>query len=207
MYEEYPRTLKPYRAELTTAPTIEPVTLASAKAQTRVDFADDDDLLNGLIVAARETVEGYLRRALLQQTWTASFVRWPWCKERMVLIRPPVLSVQGVHYYDASGNAQSLDASDYFLETNGLDGLLTIKENTTLPELDDERVMPVSVTYRAGYGTTAGDVPQAIRQAILLLVSHWYEHRLPVVSGVSVTQIPKTVEYLLARCKLRGWSI
>ncbi len=42
-----------------------------------------------------------------------------------------------------------------------------------------------------------GAVPQKVRQAILLLVAHWYETREPVAVGKLVAQVPMTVDALL----------
>ena len=49
-------------AALITPPTLEPVTLADAKAHLRIDGDDDDDLSPRAIVAARSHVESLTRR-------------------------------------------------------------------------------------------------------------------------------------------------
>jgi len=51
----------------------------------------------------------------------------------------------------------------------------------------------------AGTGTHwFGRIPQSLRAAILLLVTHWYEHRLAVSDGELLRNIPMGVESLLA---------
>jgi len=55
--------------KLVTAPAFEPVSLADAKAQCRVDVADDDALISGLVTAARQYVESETGMALITQTW------------------------------------------------------------------------------------------------------------------------------------------
>ena len=53
----------------TLAPGAEPVTLAEAKDHLRLQHASEDELLAGLIRAAREDVERATGMALIDQTW------------------------------------------------------------------------------------------------------------------------------------------
>ena len=57
--------------KLTTAPTVEPVTLAEAKTHLREDLVDavNDALINNLISAARVHAENVCRRAFITQKW------------------------------------------------------------------------------------------------------------------------------------------
>lgn len=48
----------------------EPVTLAEAKTQCRVDFIDDDSLISDLITAARQTIEEYCHISLVAKVVT-----------------------------------------------------------------------------------------------------------------------------------------
>ena len=34
-----------------------------------------------------------------------------------------------------------------------------------------------AIAVTAGFGLAAADVPEPLRQAILILVAHWFEHR------------------------------
>lgn len=70
-------------------------------------------------------------------------------------------------------------------------------------ELQDQRLLlrpvsgfgrPAAITFTAGYGAPT-DVPAAIRQAMLLLVTQWYEHRQVTGTG---TALPFAVDALLA---------
>jgi uncharacterized phiE125 gp8 family phage protein len=46
-------------------------------------------------------------------------------------------------------------------------------------------------------------VPAPIRQALLLLVAHWYEHRDPIEIGTDSTIIPAAVSELLKPYRMR----
>jgi uncharacterized phiE125 gp8 family phage protein len=54
------------------APAIEPVSLAEAKSWLREDGAEEDELIQALIVAARMTLEAYTRRLFVTQSWRLS---------------------------------------------------------------------------------------------------------------------------------------
>jgi uncharacterized phiE125 gp8 family phage protein len=49
-----------------------------------------------------------------------------------------------------------------------------------------------------GFGDAAIDVPEPLRQAIRLLVAHWYENRGVAAIGHAVAMLPATVAALLA---------
>ena len=53
---------------------------------------------------------------------------------------------------------------------------------------------PAAITITAGYRTPA-DVPAAIRQAMLLLVAHWFDHRN---AAPDRSALPMAVDALLA---------
>lgn len=55
----------------------------------------------------------------------------------------------------------------------------------------------IEIDITAGYGDAASDVPEALRQAVRLLVAHWYENRGLATTG-AITVLPATVAALLA---------
>src|SRR5947199_210729 len=54
---------------LITPPSIEPVTLAEAKAHLRLEISDDDALVSDLIGTARELIEEEVARSLITTAW------------------------------------------------------------------------------------------------------------------------------------------
>ena len=59
--------------DLANSPMTEPLTLAETKLALRVDGNEDDNMIIGLIKAARIMAEEYLRRSLITQTWKLQF--------------------------------------------------------------------------------------------------------------------------------------
>lgn len=157
----------------TVAPAATPVSLAEAKAHLRVDHDDQDDLITAQIKAATAHLDGYagiLGRALVTQTWRQDFGRFA---DSLKLPLSPVSAVISVSYHDAGDVQQVLDAGVYGLKTDALGAYVALQPGKTWPATF-HRADAVSVTFTAGYGAAA-DVPEPIRQAILLIVQRLFD--------------------------------
>ncbi len=184
-----------YALDRTTAPTVEPVTLVQAKAQCRVDGTADDTFIGELIEDARDMVEDYLGQALLSQTWKLYldwFPDWEIC-----VPRPPLISVSSIAYVDSDGVSQTLSALLYQVDAKSRPGRIWPAYGETWP-VAREQLNAVTITYVAGYGTTAATVPQKIRRAVLLTVGDWYENREQIITGTIVAELPTGAERLLS---------
>jgi len=157
----------------TVEPTSEPVTLAEAKRQCNVIADDEDTQFDHWIQAARELVESSANRSLMAQTWRLRLREFP--AEKLELPRPPLIAVASVKYYDSNGVEQTLPATYYAVDSDREPGVLWRDEDATWPATD-ERPNGITVTYTAGYASVAA-VPARAKQAILLLVAHWYRVR------------------------------
>ena len=100
---------------LTTAPAVEPISLAEAKAHLRIDASDEDALLTALITAARMFVEGTLGVALITQGWSYFLDFWPsaGCITLPIL---PAQAVSAVKVHDGVGGVVTLDAASYTVD-------------------------------------------------------------------------------------------
>lgn len=179
---------------LVTPPELEPVSIAEAKAHCRISSDEDDALLAGYILAARQHVEGYTRRALIRQTWDLTIDDgWP---EIIVVPKPPLASVVSVSYIDTAGMPQLLAPSTYLVSVGGIEGRIGRAYGQSWPTVRRE-LDGIVVRFTCGYGTNPGDVPNPLRQAMLLLIGHWHENRETIVTGTIATDLPHTVEALL----------
>jgi uncharacterized phiE125 gp8 family phage protein len=180
----------------TVAPTGTLVTLSEAKLHCRIDGGDEDLLVSGLVKAAQDHLDGYsgvLGRALLTQTWRQDFDAF---SDTMRLPVGNLLAVSSVTYYDASNAQQTLASSVYTAFSDTLGPYVTRKPGQAWPSTYT-RPDAVSVTWTAGYGPAATDVPSSIRQAVLLLVGHWYANREAVTSDPAAP-LPFAVDALLS---------
>src|SRR5690348_7194347 len=96
---------------LVTPPVGTVLTVADAKAQSRIDASDEDSAtIAPLLVAVQERGELSTGRAFLTQTWDYILDRCP--REPFIEIpKPPLVSVTSFTYVDTQGNAQTLDPS------------------------------------------------------------------------------------------------
>jgi len=147
-------------------PTAPLLTTAEAKDHLRVDFADDDDLIDAYISAATDMVDaewGELGRALVTQRWQLTLPAFP-ASGVIILPVPPVQQVTGITYYDADNAEQTLAADTYRLTVNGEDARLDKAAGAVWPATYN-RVDAVAVQYDTGYGDAAADVPEGIPEA------------------------------------------
>ncbi|TXH84829.1 MAG: hypothetical protein E6Q77_01730 [Rhizobium sp.] len=191
-----------YRPVLVTPPASTPVTLAEAKVHCRAnDHTDDDDTLRALISAAVSYLDGWtgiLGRCLVEQTWRQDFGCF---FTRLPLPLFPVISITDVKYFDSAGAEQTIDPAAYSLQVNDLGAYVRFVDGFSAPALRSDEPA-VGITYKAGYANSGepatSTVPDAIKHAILLLVSHWYQNRDAVVIGQQPTELPMAVSALLA---------
>jgi uncharacterized phiE125 gp8 family phage protein len=175
-------------------PAVEPLTLDEAKAWLRVETGDEDEGIAALIAAARLSVESQTRRALVTQSWRLTRDRWP--ESGRIPVRPaPLQTVTAVRVYDASNVAQALDLQAFVADT-AASAINFVPWSVTQPE---RALGGIELDVVCGYGDDALAVPEALRQAIRILVAHWYDNRGFVAPGAMATaSLPATVAALIA---------
>jgi uncharacterized phiE125 gp8 family phage protein len=182
-------------AILLSGPALEPVSLADVKAHLRVEHDDDDMLLTAAIASARFHVETVTRRVLIEQSWRIHLDAWP--RKRIIKLQvAPLISVDSVAVLDAAGTPQTIDPDDYEVDAVSVPGRLVLGSAVAAPA--GGAVNGISIAVTAGYGPSSVDVPSALRQAVLMLVTHWYEHRGAVGHDLAVLVAPLGFEALVA---------
>lgn len=188
-------------------PASEPVTIDEVKAQLRIDADDEsyDDVLNPLIPAAREWCEGYQNRAYITQTLELALDCWP-CGNEIELPRPPLQSVTSLIYVDRDGNETTWPSTNYIVDDYLFVARLVRARGVCWPSVCLPAANGIKIRYIAGYppgeppddesdGDPTANVPQRIKQAILLLVSHWFENGMcpPPPAVMSLLDLDRVV--------------
>ena len=156
----------------TDGPAAEPVTLADLKAHLRLESDGEDDLIAGLIGAAREDFEATTGTVLVEQSWRLTLDRWP--ASHMVLLRRcPVREVVSVTTYGQDGAAAILDPAACLLDAHAQPARLLFSQTPAT----GAAMNGIEIDFTAGYGETGADVPDLAKRAVTLLAAHWFEFR------------------------------
>jgi uncharacterized phiE125 gp8 family phage protein len=177
----------------TIAPEAEPVTLAEAKANLKLDHDGEDELISALIRAAREEVENTTGVAMIDQTWRLAVDELPQT-DTLGLRRGPVKEVLSVTLYGADGEASLLDPAGYELDALSSPARLHFASRPS-----DLRAMNgIEVDFVAGHGEAGTDVPDLLKRAVLTLVAHWYEFRASFGAKDQPVSVPDSYRRLVS---------
>lgn len=200
--------------KLVIAPAADPVSLSELKTYLRIDTSADDTMLTNFISAATRTVESYLNRKLITQTWDLWMDCFPaemridalrdgWQEGKLSeylhtksYIQIPFFPLQSVTYlktFDDDNTEYTMSSGDYYVDTVGEPGRISLKNDTTWPTTFLRPVNGIQIRFICGYGSTGADVPKAINQAIMELSAKFYNSR-----GCDDASIPSSVMAILS---------
>jgi uncharacterized phiE125 gp8 family phage protein len=191
------------------APEVEPLTLAEVKEHLRVDHTASDSIIQAYIAAATSYVDGefgVLGRALVTQTWELVLDHFPVHEIKIPL--PPLQSVESIKYDDPDGFEQTLATDQYYVD-DASEPAWVVPITGGWPTAVLEAINSVRIRYVAGYEPTtdsppdlAGNVPRAIKQAMLLHIGSFHEHREQNIVGLTTMELPFAAQNLL-----RPWLV
>ena len=214
----------PLIVNTTTPPAVEPLTLAEVHDHLRITWTNEDTYLTRLITAARKYCEVAAKRTFINTVYTLEDDAFPFTTGAfnkqvrqfygqfqggqgavypgvlalnagvITFPRAPLVSVQSVTYFDTTGALQTMSPSLYIVQPGAPGRMMPIFGQiwpVTLPVIN-----AVQIKFTAGYGPDETYVSEADKQAILLMLSHLYEHPSAVATGAPVA-MPMAVEALL----------
>jgi len=187
--------------ERVAAPSADVLSLADAKAHMKVDTSDEDSLISAYVAAATSLIDGdgWLGRAMITQDWAQWVNQAPgWVRLSM----GPFQELVSVQYYDVDNVLQTATLSDFETRKQGDFVICKPKEDFEWPAAET-RQDAIKITYRAGWGDVATDVPPDLVAAIKLMTSHLYENR-SATTEMKLQNIPMGVQALVGRHRV-GW--
>jgi len=157
----------------------------------------EDDTITDLITTAREWCEGEQGRAYITQTWDLYLDEF---FDDVLKVPLPPLQSATITYYDSANAIQTLSTSYYVVDIASEPGRICRAYGYTWPTTYD-RPGAVIVRFVAGYGATAATVPRRVKQAMRLLIGHWFLNREAVLTGSISKEIELAVKSLLGQEK------
>jgi uncharacterized phiE125 gp8 family phage protein len=193
-----------------TQPTVEPVSLAEAKAQCRIDDTSEDLLLLATYIsAAREWAEAYTRRTFIHTQWQLRTDSFPF---EFRLPFPPMARATGyttvaVTYTSSIvsgvGTVVTLPTEQYRVDREQTPGGLRPLYGQSWPGHIVDR-NAVTATWWGGYGEDGTKIPKAIKPAIMMLVAHLFRNR-EMTAEMALKEVPFGVKTLLNTVRWEGY--
>lgn len=177
----------------------EVVTLEEVKNHLRIDGDDEDSIISSYIQAAREYAEIFTGRSFVEKTY--EYITNP--KEKYAYIElpmPPLVEVLEVSAMQSTNEELLNEGKDYYIIKGYDESLIYPSLERGWPKETLDRLGGIKVKYRAGYS----EAPMSVKQAILILVAHFYENRENLIAR-DYKEIPFGVSSLLRPFWVPRW--
>ena len=163
--------------------------------------SSQDAIITILTKDARETVEEWLGRSLITQSWT-------WIMDAIALRNPidiprgPINSITSLTIYDEDSSGSEtesvVDSANYQLV--GGHRLVARNDGWNI----NRRERAGQMIFAAGYGAAGSNIPQPIKTAILRKIATDFENREDKLAGSSVADLSDITKAKLAKYRYYG---
>lgn len=204
---------------VTIAPAVYPVSTTEAKNQLRIALGDTtyDTEITRLITAASQWVERRYGISIITQTRTQLqdnfYEKYPifrnflgpyYSRYPVTLLYPPVQSVTSIKYYDTSQVLQTLDPATYTV--TGLMAPTLGAQDIETPRIFPQSSWPVfkwipdtiQIKYISGFGDDSTFVPETIKTAVLMCLSHLFENRMEEITGERIAKFEMSIDRIMS---------
>ena len=180
------------RPTLLEGPLLEPVTIAEARKQCELGTSTaHDDHLELLIQSAREQWEHDTDSCVITQVWSVTLDYFKGVE--IELPKRPIQEIADIQYYDQGNVLRPLDEAVFSF--NPAARKIHLNSQQSWPDVYD-RWDAVTITFVCGVDTVE-EVPAIQKQAIRLLIGHYFENRDMLMSDAM--QAVKGYEHLVRR--------
>ena len=91
-----------------------------------------------------------------------------------------------IKYYGTDNTVYYLDGADYFVDSKSEPGRVVLAYGKSWPGTTLRPANGVCITFIAGYGAEDLNIPENIRNAMLLRIGDLYEHREDTLSSMAI---------------------
>lgn len=179
--------------QLTNVNSVEsPVTLADVRQHLRIEHQEEDSYLIGLISGSLSIAEQFIDGIIADREYEYLLDQFPNCIE--LPLRPVDIDSITISYTDDEGNPQTVSSFD----TSSTPYSITLG-----PDLGDQWPSVsaskdnIKIQFTAGYAAATGEVPGAIKSALLMLAGTLYDQREDHSAGIVLKAVPTSSSYLL----------
>lgn len=161
---------------ITSDNSVLPVSVSEFKAYAKIDTASDDALIEDIIKAVKIKGESWTSLTFFNRTYVAFYQSHA---RQVDLPHGPHTAITLVERYNSDGTFTTLvNDSDYYVTGQGFKTLTFMSWGYGL-----------RVTFTAGYGASAGNLPPDLKLATLKACLSAYEDRQDLLAGSIVTEI------------------
>ncbi len=170
-----PKTIKAENYILITPAPIFPITLQEAKDYLKIIGADQDAEITQLISVATDIGEKITGRDFINKTYKAFLDCFPCDASPIQIRRTKLQSITSIQYLKDNVLTAFNSSEYYFTESNSYSEINLI-ENSSYPTDADNRKQAVEILFAAGYGSSASDVPEALKRAMLAHIAFLFSN-------------------------------
>lgn len=169
------------KIELITPPSSLPIDLSKIKSFMRIIGDEDDATITQMLLASINRAEMLTNRQLGGVATFALYLDKMPSYSKIKLPKSPLVEVVSVKYIDADEAEQTLDASEYWIDSKATPAELTFVNSA---KATSPKPNAVTITFKGGYEK----IPSEIVSWLSIMTSTMYEHRERFVVGASVAE-------------------
>lgn len=186
------------RLQVTSAPTVEPVSVAQAADWLRCDSESDQLRVEAALAAAKAYVESITGQRFGSQTVKVWLPGFPCSSFRFPIA--PISAISGINWYSTADAATAVSSGLYYFRADDQPPYLSrivLKDGMDWPSATLRPVDGVEITVTAGHVTT----PPVLKVCLLQLTAHFYSTPSPVLpvdrAQAGAVEIPHSAMALL----------
>lgn len=188
------------KRKLITAPLVNVISVADAKARLAIETTEDDALIQVMIESAQDFCEQYTGRYFISQLAEYSLDVLQADLKYLELPSNQASLINDIKYKDKTGAEITANIADFFIDYESTP--LRIEPVSSWPDVRKKGFNNFKVRVVEGYGLTPASTPAAIVNAVALLVGHQYKNRESVIVGTVANELPMGVSSFLDKYRV-----